>query len=143
MIALPNKPTAATDDEPRITALAAALHVANATYTDALTTPNPAATLDDICDAWPEIAPQVQRIAKTTPELAEMLKDAIADRLWAYTVVEHARADAGDDYGCVFSAMADALKAGADAQAVRAEVPRVVERLHALEADTDRAKDHA
>jgi hypothetical protein len=116
-------------DEPRVTALAAALHVANTTYTQALKMPNPAVTLDNICDALPEVLPQVLGVIKTTPELAKVLTDDITDRLWAYTVVEHARAEADEGYNYVFDLLADSLKHGTGPQAVRDEVPRVVKLL--------------
>jgi hypothetical protein len=120
------------DTEPRITALAGALYVANAVYTEALTTSAPAATLDNICDALPEVMPEVLGVLKTTPELTKVLTDAVADRLWAYTAVEHARTEAGDGYGYIFDLLADSLRAGSDAHEVRTtalDVPRRIREL--------------
>lgn len=115
--------------EDRLTHLAGALFVANAVYTEALTTSNPAATLDRMCDALPEVMPNVFRNMGTEPDLAAVLLPAVADRLWAYTVVAHARTDVDDDYRYLLDLLADGLKGGADPQTVRAEVPRVVERI--------------
>lgn len=114
--ALPHPETA---DEERITALAAGLFVANAAYAEALKMPNPAATLDDICDAWPEIAPEVLGTTKTPPDVTEVLKGAVADRLWAYTAVEYSRVEAGDGYGYLFDLLVEALEKGADPHAIR------------------------
>ncbi|USQ86999.1 hypothetical protein NFX46_26750 [Streptomyces phaeoluteigriseus] len=119
-------------DEPRYTALAAALYVANAAYTEALKMPNPAATLDDICDALPEVMPQVLGVVKTTPELTEVLKDAIADRLWAYTAIEYARTEAGDGYGYVFDLLIEALEKGGDPHVIRADALDVPRRIRDL-----------
>ncbi|MEH0578952.1 hypothetical protein QBA54_31785 [Streptomyces sp. B21-108] len=124
-----NTAVSSADTEQRITALAGALYVTNAAYAEALTMPDPAATLDDICDAWPEIAPQVLGVIKATPEMTKVLVDAVADRLWAYTVVEHARAAADPGYRYVFGILADGLKKGGDPASVRADVQRVTELL--------------
>ena len=134
MTLLPNHAglMATSRDEPRITALAAALYVANATYSQALKMPDTAATLDNICDALPEVLPQVLGVVKTTPELTEVLKDAIADRLWAYTAIEYARVEAGDGYGYLLDFLAEKLRAGADPHTVRTtalDVPRRIRDL--------------
>jgi hypothetical protein len=119
----------AADD--RITALAAAVYVAGAAYTEARTMPNPAATLDDMCDAWPEIAPQVMQVTKTGPELFPVLKDAVADQLWAYTAIEYARAEAGDGYGYVFDLLVEWLRKGGDPHLVRTTALDVPARIRA------------
>lgn len=117
------------DSEPLLTYQAAALYVATAAYNEAITMPNPAATLDDMCDALPGIMPSISKVVDAGTEFAETLRAAIADRLWTFTAIAHARAEVGDDYGYVLDVMADRLKRGADPQAIRDEVPRVVERL--------------
>ncbi|MFF1743881.1 hypothetical protein [Streptomyces mirabilis] len=122
-------PRAQRDSESRLTYQAAALYVATAAYNEALTMPHPAATLDEMCDALPGIMPSISKVVDAGTEFAETLRAAIADRLWTFTVIAHARADAGDDYGYVLDVLADRLKRGADPQAIRGEVPRVVERL--------------
>lgn len=129
MITLTKKTTVVTDDEPRITALAAALYVANCTYAEAVRMPDPAATLDDICGALPEVMPKVLRIVAPTPGLSEVLRDALADRLWAYTAIEHARVEAGDGYGYVFDLLVEALEKGADPDIVRTTALDVPRRL--------------
>ncbi len=119
-------------DEPRINTLAAAVFIANAAHTEALTTDNPAATMDDICDAWPDIAPQVTAVTKTTPALAEVLTDAVADRLWAYAAVEYARVEAGDGYGYIFDLLVEALEKGANPHVIRTtalDAPRRIREL--------------
>jgi len=124
--------TTAVDTEQRITTVAGALCVANAVYAEALTMPNPAATLDNICDVLPEVLPQVIGILRTTPELTKLLTDDVTDRLWAYTAVEHARAEAGEGYGYVFDLLVEALKKGADPHVMRKtalDVPRRIREL--------------
>lgn len=114
------------------TALAAALYVANTTYAAALKMPNPAATLDDILDSLPEVLPQIFGVVKTTPELTEVLKDAITDRLWAYTAIEYARIEAGDGYGYLFDFLVEKLRAGADPHVARTtalDAPRRIRDL--------------
>lgn len=76
----------------------------------------------------------------TAPERAAVMLPAVTDRVWAYSVVEQARAEADEGYGYVFDLMADSLKHGTDPQAIRAEVPRVVGKLRietAIAAATD------
>lgn len=119
-------------DETRITALAAALYVANATYAEALKMPNPAATLDDICDALPEVMPEVLAVVKTTPEGAEVLKSSIADLMWAYTAVEHARTEAGDGYGWIFDLLVEALEKGGNPHTIRADALAVPSRIREI-----------
>lgn len=130
------KGTAVHDTEPikatHTTALAAALYVANAAYSQALKMPNPAATLDDICDSLPEVLPQVLGIVKTTPELTEVLTDDITNRLWAATAVEYARIEAGPGYSYLFNFLAEKLRDGADPHTVRTtalDVPRRIRDL--------------
>jgi hypothetical protein len=130
----PNPPAVVRhDDEQHITALAAALYIAQHAYGQATASPNPAARLDDMCDAmaepWDDALPNLPKFAGKNLEFAEVMRAAAADRMWAFTVVEHARAEAGDGYGWVFDALADGLKRGADPQTVRADTRRVVERI--------------
>ncbi|GGK65598.1 hypothetical protein [Streptomyces flaveus] len=129
-------------DEQRTTALAAALYIAQYAYGQAITSHNPAALLDDMCDSvaevWDEITPKLpEKFAGSNLEFAETMRAAVADRLWAFAVVEHASTE-GDDYRWVFTVMTDALRQGADPQKVRAEVPRVVERLRDWQAGATR-----
>jgi len=123
--------TPATPDDTAITYQACALYLARSLYDQALRTLDPAATLDTIADSLPEAMPEVFQLLGTAPDLADVLRPAVADRIRAFAVVEHARAEGGDDYGWVFGLMADALRQGGDPQTVRAEVPRVVERVRA------------
>lgn len=138
-------PTHPRADEQHTNALAAALYIAQYGYKLAATSPNPAARLDDMCDAvadlWDEITPRLpKKFAGTGLQFAETMRAAVADRLWAYTVVEQARADVGSDsYGYVFDVLANSLNNGADPQTVRAEVPRVAARvrIHQARATAD------
>lgn len=123
-------------DDTRTTALAAALYIAGYGYKLALASPNPAARLDDMCDAvaelWDEITPRLpKKFAGTGLQFAETMRAAVADRLWAFTVVEQARADVGEDFGYVLDILAGNLKNGRDPQAVRDEVPQVVAKIRA------------
>jgi hypothetical protein len=127
-------PAIDTADDARITALAGALFVASAAYDEVLITDNPAATLDDICDAWPEVAPKVLGILHTSPELAEVLHAAVADCLWAFAVIEHSRNEAGDGYGYVFDFLVEKLRAGADPHSVRTVALGIPERIRAQRA---------
>ncbi|MFJ8349756.1 hypothetical protein ACIQ9J_26010 [Streptomyces sp. NPDC094153] len=121
-------------DTDRITHQAAAVYVAAQIHAAATMDPDPAATLDDIADALPEVLPQVFTTMGTDPGLAETLLPEVADRVWAYTVVEHARAEAGTDYGYVFELLADELKCGANPAAIRTQVPGVLRRVYAAKA---------
>lgn len=119
-------------DEIRLTYKAAAVFVANAAYTAALEEDDPAATLDNMCDSLPEIMPRVVSIVRTSPEFADWLRVDIADRLWAYTAIEHSRIEAGDGYGYLFDLLADDLRVGRDAKTVRTTALRVPGRIRAL-----------
>ncbi|MDX2858174.1 hypothetical protein PV338_18315, partial [Streptomyces scabiei] len=87
--------------------------------------------LDDIADDLAEVMPKVFAEMGTASDLAAVLLPEVADRIWAFTVVAHARAEVGDDYGYVLDILADNLRNGRDPQAVRDEVPRVVAKLRA------------
>lgn len=121
-------------DEPRYTALAAALYVANATYTAACKMPNTAATLDEICDALPEVLPEILGVIKTTPELTKVLTDDITGRMWAYAAVEYARLDAGDGYGYIFDLLIEALEKGGDPHSIRTTALGAPRRIRDLAA---------
>lgn len=120
---------ACTPDDTRLPYKAAALSLTRSLYDEALKTPNPAKTLDDIADSLAEVMPEVFNTVGIAPDLAKVLLPEVTDRIWAHTVVEHARAEAGDDYGWVFDLLADSLKQGGDPAAVRADVPRVAEKI--------------
>ncbi|MCX4858971.1 hypothetical protein [Streptomyces canus] len=124
-----NRTTPAADE---LACQAAAVFVAKAAYTTALETDEPAGTLDNIADALPEVMPKVLDIVHTSPELADTLQTSIADQLWAYSAIEHARVEAGDGYGYVFDLLADDLKAGRDPHLARKTALDVPGRLRAL-----------
>lgn len=125
-------------DEQHPTALAAALYIAQWGYDRALTSPNPAARLDDMCDAadgdWADFA-QLPKLAGADLDFAETMRSAAVDRLWAFAVIEHNRTEV--DPGCryVFDVLADSLKAGADPHTIRADVRRVTSMLGTGQAD--------
>ncbi|WP_157878002.1 hypothetical protein [Streptomyces torulosus] len=127
-------------DEQRTTALAAALWIARYGYAQAITSPNPAARLDDMCDAvaelWDDITPTLPtEFAGVDLEFAKTMQAAVADRLWAFTAVEYARIEAGDGYGYLFDLLADGLKGGADPQTIRTaalDAPRRIRELAEL-----------
>lgn len=126
MITLDKNPAAA---EQPLTVLAAAMYIAGKVYAEALKEPNPAATLDDICDVLPEMLPQVCKntIARMGAAFVEALRSAVADRLWAFATIEYARTETGDGFGYVFDLLADSLNAGAAPQDIRTtalDVPR-------------------
>lgn len=130
----------ATFDRDRlITCQAAALYVANVAYKAALGDSRPAKSLDNMCDALPEImteiTAQVSKSFKVTDadaEFAETLRACIADRLWAYAAVEHARLDAGDGYGYLFDLLADNLRNGADPHDTRETALAAPKRIRDL-----------
>ncbi|MGW0914682.1 hypothetical protein ACWD1Z_23435 [Streptomyces sp. NPDC002784] len=121
-------------DDDQITYQAAAVYVATAAYTEALTMPNPAATLDDMCDALAEIMPSLLRVVKAEEgtEFAETLQAAIAARLWAAAAIEHSRIEAGDGYGYLFDILADSLKRGADPHMIRTTALDAPGKIRAL-----------
>lgn len=115
------------DDDTRLTHKAVAVYLARLLHDQALTEDNPAKTLDDIADSLPEVFAEMG----TAPDLAAVLLPEVADRVWAFAVVAHARAEVGEGYEYVFDILADNLRNGRDPQAVRDEVPRVVAKLRA------------
>jgi hypothetical protein len=124
------------DDQQRITALAAALYIAQYGYEQAVASPNPAARLDDMCDAvaeaWDDLTPKLpKKFAGKDLQFAEIMRAAVTDRLWAFAVVEHARDQDGTDFGYVFDVLAADLKSGADPQFIRGQVPRLVKQIRA------------
>lgn len=126
----------ATLDEQRVTAVAAALYIAQYGYEQAITSPNPAARLDDMCDAlpeaWDDITPKLPKFAGKDLEFAETMRAAVTDRLWAFAVVEHSRIEAGDGYGYLFDLLAESLRKGADPHAIRTtalDAPRRIRDL--------------
>lgn len=127
----PSTPTDQLAKGTRLTPQAAAVYLARLLHDKALATSNPAATLDDIADGLPEVMPGVFADMGTAPDLAAVLLPEVSDRIWAFTVVAHARAEVGDDYGYVLDILADNVRNGRDPQAVRDEVPRVVAKIRA------------
>lgn len=122
-----------TDD--RLTHQAAAVLVARDMYAEALKQDNPAASLDDICDALPKVMPQVFQELGTAPDLAAALLPEVTDRVWAFTAVEHARAEAGDGYGYLFDYLADGLRKGADPHTIRKAALDAPKRIRELAAE--------
>lgn len=118
-------------DEIRLTHKAAAVYLANELYAQALTQDNPAATLDDIADALNDVMPAVFKTLGTDEQLAAVLLPEVADRIWAFVVVAHARAEVGAGYEYVLDILADNVRHGRDPQAVRDEVPQVVAKIRA------------
>jgi hypothetical protein len=118
-------------DDTRISHKAAAVHLANELYAQALTQDNPAATLDDIADSLHEVMPAVFKTLGTDEQLAAALLPEVADRIWAFVVVAHARAEVGEGYEYVLDILADNVRHGRNPQAVRDEVPQVVAKLRA------------
>lgn len=118
-----------TDSETSLTYRAVALYLATSVYDEARKTKNPAATLDDISDALPEVLPKVFKNQDTAPAQAATLLPEVTNFVWTFTVIEHARADIGDEYGYVLDILADSLKGGADPKAIRDDVPCVVKKL--------------
>lgn len=117
-------PTHPCADDTRTNALAAALYIAQYGYKLATAHPNPAARLDDMCDAvaelWDDITPRLpKKFTGVGLEFAETMRAAVADRLAAFAAVEYARLEAGDGYGYLFDLLADGLKGGAAPQTIR------------------------
>ncbi|MEU1515545.1 hypothetical protein ABZ490_25915 [Streptomyces sp. NPDC005811] len=129
MITLTKKPRPGVTDEQRITALAAAVYVASQVHAEALKHADPAATLDDIADALPEVMPEVFQTMGTAPDVAAVMLPEVTDRVWAYTVIEHARADVDPGYRYVLDILVDGLKKGGDPATVRADVRRIGRQL--------------
>jgi hypothetical protein len=125
------------DADQRTTALAAALYIAQYGYKLAAASPDPAARLDDMCDAiaetWDAIAPKLpEKFAGADLEFAETMRAAVADRLWAFTAVEYARAEAGDGYSYLFDYLAGALQQGADPHIIRRDALAAPARIREL-----------
>jgi len=116
----------------RITYEAGAIYVACKIYDEALATSSPAETLDDIADAIPEIMPGIFKDMGTAPDLAAVLLPSVTDRIWAFTVVEYARVEAGDGYGYLFDLLAESLRKGADPHVIRRDALAAPKRLREL-----------
>lgn len=114
------------------TCQAAAAFVAAKVYTKALAAPSPAEALDNICDALPEIMADLLHTMDISSEVSSTLHAELADRLWAFTAVEHARTEAGNGYGYIFDLLADGLKKGADPKAIRTDALAVPGRIRDL-----------
>lgn len=112
---------APVDDDTLLSHKAVAVYLANELYAQALKEDDPAATLDDIADALPDLFATMGATDTLLPE--------VADRVWAFSAIAHARAEVGDAYGYVLDILADNVRHGRDPQAVRDEVPRIVARL--------------
>ncbi|MEH0627877.1 hypothetical protein [Streptomyces stelliscabiei] len=108
-------------DDTLLSHKAVAVYLANELYAEVLKQDNPAATLDDIADALPDLFATMGATDTLLPE--------VADRVWAFSAIAHARAEVGDAYGYVLDILADNVRHGRDPQAVRDEVPRIVARL--------------
>ena len=115
-----------------LTCKAGALYIATAAYTEALTTTNPAATLDDIADALPTVMPEVFAELGTASDLAAALLPEIRNLVWAFTAIEYARTEAAD-HGCgyLFDYLAELLKQGADPHHIRRDALAAPARLRA------------
>ena len=106
--------------------VAAGLYAATCAYDAALTKPNPAATLDKMCDGldefMTEIMATVSKTSKVTGahmEFAETLRASTADRLRAFAAIEHARAECGDGYDYIFGYLTDGVRKGHDPHVAR------------------------
>ncbi|MEU1556798.1 hypothetical protein ABZ517_29425 [Streptomyces scabiei] len=124
-------------DKERTTALAAALWIARYGYSEAMASPNPAARLDDMCDAmaeaWDDTMPHLAKFAGKGLEFAEVMRAAVADRLWAFNAIEYARAEAADhDCGYLFDYLAELLKKGADPHIIRRDALAAPRRLREI-----------
>ncbi|MGV9707452.1 hypothetical protein [Streptomyces sp. NPDC003483] len=99
----------------------AGLWVAINAYEGALQGPNPLAALDAMCDGLHEISPALAAVITDAPsaEFAEGLRAATADRLWAFTAIERARAEMGDGYGYLADFLIESVKRGGDPTAAR------------------------
>ncbi|MEU8752047.1 hypothetical protein AB0C88_16290 [Streptomyces chartreusis] len=117
------------------TCQAAAAFIAGKIYDAALAAPNPAEALDNICDALPEIMADLLHTMGLSSEVSSTLHTELADRLWAFTRIAHARADINGDYAYALDVLAESLKRGTAPHTVRAEVPRLVARVLAVQAD--------
>lgn len=117
--------------EDRVNFAAAGLYAATAAYDEALRRPNPAATLDNMCDAVHEIAPDLAKVinSKASADFAEALRSATAVPLWAFTAIEYARSQCGDGYGFVFDLLADGVRNGGDPHIARKTALDVPKRL--------------
>ncbi|MDW8807734.1 hypothetical protein P1P68_23845 [Streptomyces scabiei] len=129
----PRRKFGRTHTTPAVTCKAGALYIATAAYTEALTTTNPAATLDNIADALPSVMPQVFDTLGTTPELAAVLLPEIRLLVWAFNAIEYARAEAAS-HGCgyLFDYLAERLKQGADPHSIRKDALAAPARLREL-----------
>ncbi|MYV42905.1 hypothetical protein GT030_29580 [Streptomyces sp. SID1328] len=125
--------TRLTNDQP-ISIPAVGLYLASVGYTEALRMPDPARTLDTMCDTVAEIMPDLCKVvaAEDGGEFAEELRAATTVRLRAYSAIEHARADVGDGYNFVFDLLAESLDKGGDPDHIRTAAADVPGRIRAL-----------
>lgn len=118
-----------------ITYRAAGLYAATAAYDEALRRPNPAATLDNMCDAVHEIAPDLAKVinTKASADFAEGLRVATVAPLWAFAAIEHSRAEVADaGVGYLFDLLAENLKAGVDPRVIRRDALAAPARVREL-----------
>ena len=126
--------TAHSDEHTRYAAVG--LYIATLGYNEALTKPNPSATLDNMCDgldeAMTEIMATVSKAFKVTSahmDFAETLRTSIADRLVAFNAIEFARSECGDGYSYVFDILADGVSNGGDPHLARQTALDVPKRI--------------
>lgn len=117
--------------EERLTYEAAAVHLANLLHSEAVKLPEPIQVLDGMCDGLAEVFPDVCKVMHIDPVVAETMKPLLADRLWAYTVVEHGRAETDDGYSYIFDLLVDGLRAGGNAESIRGDARRITQQFRA------------
>ena len=102
----------------RLTHQAAAAYVANKVHDQALTTSNPAQTLDDILSTLDDSMPEAFATMGTAPDLAKVLQPGVTHRLIAFRDIERARATDTCGFGYVLDILTASIRDGAEPGAV-------------------------
>lgn len=112
----------------------AAVYVTNRIEAEAVKTEDPAETLGNILDALPEVMPAVFQKMGTAPDLAEVLRPEVTDRVRALRDIYHARATATGGMVEIWDIILDAIRKGHQPANVTGHVVGLMEQARAVKA---------
>lgn len=112
----------------------AAVYVTNRIEAEAVKTADPAETLGNILDALPEVMPEVFQKMGTAPDLAEVLRPEVTDRVRSLRDIYHARASATGGMVEIWDIVLDAIRKGHEPADVTGHVVGLMGQARAVKA---------